>query len=252
MTTPTFASEPKVCPECGDVLETKIAEYKGVTFTYRCRCEYAERMRLYSEIEEEEKKQKIRRIFEGAKIPKRYAGLDIQDFDLSRPGAKDVVQKVLQYIEDINGNVKEGKGMVLWGGTGTGKTLLAVAILKAAMNRGYTGLFQSAPELMYHFNSVYSTAETEQNIIDALRSVDVLVLDDLDKGKWTEKVAERIYVIINARYGEVKPTLITTNLDPRALLELVGEAIFDRIRESSTFVALSGESFRKKKATGGK
>jgi len=252
MTTLTFVSGPNICPECGDVIETRIAEHRGIIFVYRCRCEYNERIKLYEEIEEEERRRKIQNIFEGAKIPRRYASLDIKDFDTSRPGAEDALKKVLQYIENIEENVKEGKGMVLWGGTGTGKTLLAVATLKAAMNRGYTGLFQNAPELMYHFNSTYSTAETERDIIDALRNVDVLVLDDLDKGKWTEKVSERIYVIINARYGGVKPTLITTNLDPRSLLELVGEPIFDRIRECSIFVGLSGESFRKKKATGGK
>ncbi len=81
--------------------------------------------------------------------------------------------------------------------------------------------------------------------MQALIGADLLILDDLEKGKWTDKVEERIYVIVNGRYRDMKP-LILTNLNPPELEHLVGRAIFDRLREMVTFVPVVTASFRKK------
>ena len=100
---------------------------------------------------------------------------------------------------------------------------------------------------MYRFNRTYiSREESEDEIMQALISADLLILDDLEKGKWTDKVEERMYVIVNGRYRDMKPLILTTNLNPPELENLVGRAIFDRLREMVTFVPLVTTSFRKK------
>ncbi|MGQ9473146.1 MAG: hypothetical protein ACUVRN_03755, partial [Candidatus Caldatribacteriaceae bacterium] len=58
-------------------------------------------------------------------------------------------------------------------------------------------------------------------------------------------VEERMYVIINGRYREMRPTVITTNLHPRDFEKLVGKAIFNRLEETMEFVAVLSPSFRR-------
>lgn len=232
------------CPECGEELVPRIDTYQGITFSYLCRCEFERRMAEFARREKEEHEKRIRMLFNDAKIGKRYMDCDLSNFK-ERDGVKEALQVVRRYVEELDQHIREGLGLVFLGPSGTGKTHLAVAVLKAALNRGYSGLFQNAPELMYRFNATYVLHdETERDLFNALRDVDVLVIDDLGKGKWTEKVEERVYAIVNARYSELKPIIITTNLDKNGLRKFVGDAVMDRIAEACIFTELSGKSYR--------
>jgi DNA replication protein DnaC len=73
---------------------------------------------------------------------------------------------------------------------------------------------------------------------------DLTVIDDLGKGKWSEKVEERFYVILDGRYRELRPTVITTNLKLSDLEGYVGNAVFDRLKEMTVFVLNSAKSYR--------
>lgn len=247
----TTSASGQRCEVCGEEKRLRVATYNGVLFSYSCRCEYEERMQVFSSRENEEQKLLVAKLFREARIPKRYEGCSLESFEVT-DGNRVAYRAVSEYVKNLGENVKNGQGLVLYGPAGTGKTHLAVAILRRATGLGYSALFQNAPELMYRFNATYTTGDTEEELIRVLRNVHVLVLDDLGKGKWTEKVEERIYVVINARYSEMHPTIVTTNLEPAKLLEFVGQAVFDRLREVSTFVGVGGESYRKKVVTRGK
>jgi DNA replication protein DnaC len=76
-----------------------------------------------------------------------------------------------------------------------------------------------------------STDIDEGSILDEAIETQLLVLDDLGAEKASEYVLDRLYLIINGRYENDLPTLITTNLGLEQLRQQVGPRIVSRISE---------------------
>ncbi len=109
--------------------------------------------------------------------------------------------------------------LVLRGPYGCGKTHLAAAIANAAVERGIATLFWAVPDLLDELRSGYRSGEFDERF-RLTREVDLLVLDDLGTQAGTEWAREKLFQLLNYRYLNALPTVITTNLtvedlDPR-------------------------------------
>ena len=118
---------------------------------------------------------------------------------------------------------------------GTGKSHLAVAILYKANRRG---LFVNVPMLLKRLRDYYrGEGLKEYALTGELFEIPVLVLDDLGAERMTGWVEETLYLIINERYMQRRPTIITTNksvregdpANPDLLMDWIGERAFDRV-----------------------
>jgi DNA replication protein DnaC len=143
------------------------------------------------------------------------------------------------------------KGWLLITGTyGCGKTHLAAAITVALVQDGMAVLFQTVPDLLDHLRATYgpnSTIGYDQLFRD-VRDAPCLVLDDLGAQNTTPWALEKLFQILNHRYNNRLPTVITTNtpleeLDPRLRSRLTDEALVRR-------VAITAPDFRGSGATG--
>ena len=79
----------------------------------------------------------------------------------------------------------------------------------------------------------------------ALQAADVLILDDLGVENPTAWVAERMYVIINARYNGQKPVIVTSNFTLDGLIsrfadEITGTRIVSRLKQMCKLAEISG------------
>ncbi len=153
-----------------------------------------------------------------ARIPRRYEHCELTNYDTDFPGAHPSLAEAHFVASNFakKCDPRGDKGLLIIGTIGTGKTHLAVGILKELiLTRGIPCLFYDYRELLKEIqNSYNSTVQTTE--LDVLRPVfetDVLVLDELGAVKPTEWVWDTVSLILNTRYNNNRTTIITTNFD---------------------------------------
>ncbi len=162
------------------------------------------------------------RVVERARIPKRYEHCDFDSFvtDLTdgrsyTPESVRSLKQVKLQAEGFCRNYPGGTeaGLLLMGPSGVGKTHLAVAALKELLRRGHGGLFCDYRELLKEIQASYNpeSQATEMGVLEPVRAVEILVLDDLGAGKPSAWVLDIIGLVLNARYNERRVTILTTN-----------------------------------------
>jgi DNA replication protein DnaC len=161
------------------------------------------------------------KVMERARVPKRYEHCDFESYvpDLAdgRTWTAQHEQSLKQAKLLTQGFVRDypatEKGLLLVGRSGVGKTHLAVAALKELIRRGHAGLFCDYRELLKEIQASYNPASesTEMGVLEPIRTVEILVLDDLGATKPSAWVLETIGLVLNARYNEKRVTILTTN-----------------------------------------
>ncbi|EJW98257.1 phage DNA replication protein [gut metagenome] len=137
------------------------------------------------------------------------------------------------------------KGIMMFGSVGTGKTHASNCIANYLMNHNKTVLVMN---LGLYINKLQREwAEAEKDVLDYIRSCDLLVIDDFGVEKVSEFIKDKTFALIDARYRTGKPVIITTNLNIEDIKEKFGARISDRITEMCFQLAVIGESKRAKK-----
>ena len=184
-------------------------------------------------------------------IPPRYRGVS---FD--RPPVSDMVRdlqtkaavsEVRAFVDDLDRRLAEGRGLWIFGDTGTGKTTLAMLISKAALESGKSVAIYSLPKLLARIRRTYDSEPGSDNYLsffDKLTSVDLLHIDDLGAEKRSDWVLEQLYALINERYETERSVVITTNLSHQELEEQIGSRTVSRLTEICDEVPVFGDDRR--------
>ena len=104
--------------------------------------------------------------------------------------------------------------LVLVGQVGAGKTHLAAAIKNYRDEHGEPTLFMTVPDLLDYLRATYAPSSdvTYDRGFDAVRNAPVLILDDYGAHSSTPWAEEKLFQLLNYRFNDRLPTVITTNL----------------------------------------
>jgi DNA replication protein DnaC len=120
--------------------------------------------------------------------------------------------------------------LMLSGEYGCGKTHLAAAVANEVVKRGIPTLFLTVPDLLDWLRFSYDSTETSfEERFDEIRNIKLLVLDDLGTQNATPWAQEKLFQIINHRYVNKLPTVVTTNVD----LQSIDGRISSRLKDDT-------------------
>jgi len=181
----------------------------------------------------------VAQLFHRAMIPAAFSEWDFQTFPVDRlkQPACDAAQSYAQEVRREN--------LLLVGATGTGKTGLAVCILKARLAQGVPSLFVSVPDLLDKIRATFSGHGDYTQLMETVKTIDLLVLDDLGAHYATRWAGEKLFQILAYRHDWLLPTVITSDRPLSELETTVGRRTLARIVEHGQVVQVGGRDLRR-------
>lgn len=200
------------------------------------------------------------------KIPKRFRDKTFDNYNIKK-GNEGAFKKVKNYAAEFKEHSKNGTWLVLAGGYGLGKTHLALATgkeslkyfakKKAEKSRSTTSSLQkvkfiSSSEMIQSIRDSYDSDQLdEMQLMNGYKKAPLLIIDDLGTEKASEWQQEKIYIILNYRYNELLPTIITTNLTGPELKDHISPRVVERMIEAADrgkyMLSFKGKSYRRSK-----
>lgn len=226
------------CHKCNTPKQCRIT-ILGVERTPHCLCKCETERR---DREEEERKQIAfrQRVKENRRVAFPESEMAKWTFENADGSNEKIMNAMKKYVDNFEDFRKQGKGLLLFGTVGTGKTFAAACVANALIDKGY-------PVLMTNFariaNTVGGMFEGKQEYYDSLNRYPLLVLDDLSAERKTEYMQEIVFNVIDSRYRAGLPTIITTNLTNEEIKhpsELAYQRTFSRLLEMCLPVKVEG------------
>ena len=145
---------------------------------------------------------------------------------------------VLDFADSMAGS------LVLFGSFGTGKSHLLAALCNEMRARDHASRFTTAPKLFGAIQACINENTSYTSIIMRAINTPLLVIDDIDKAKWSEFREEIYFEILDSRATAGRPTAISTNqLD--LLPKYVGGACASRLSIGQVACEMVGDDYRK-------
>lgn len=211
------------------------------------------------EQEENERRQeelnRIQKLFSNSNITKRGIKRTFESFEVNKFNRK-AYEIAKKYAEDWEKFKEEGTGLIFIGKYGTGKTHLAFSIANQLLNKGVPVVFETLINLMEKLKFGYEREGDfgYYEIIKLYCECELLIIDDLGKEKLSEWVLEKLFQIINTRYENMLPIIITTNYSEKEIIKrlsykndgIAAESLVSRLNEVCLEVDMNFEDYRKR------
>lgn len=184
-------------------------------------------------------------------IPKSFRSNTLKDFDVKGKSELKKVKGLVQaYIEDLDSNFENNKGLFLYGSNGVGKTMLSSIILKEAYRHRYTSRRSTFVEYVDKYTKVWNakSAEEKATLEDELytyyKAVEFLVLEEVGKEIDSKVSAPILEDLLRYREDNGLVTIVCTNLNIPLMTERYGESCISLLKGNTTPVMIECEDKR--------
>lgn len=241
------------CKRC-HTAKQELRELDGreLRFNKKCDCEYAKEQAEEKAIQEKKKNENIARLrYEAFPVcknsPDNADNMRSWTFTNDKGYQPIIRYRAEKFIENFDAFYKKGKGLLFYGGVGTGKSYMAACIANALVER-------EIPVLMTDFATISATVSgiyDKQGYYESLNKYPLLILDDLASERGSSYMHEIVYKVINSRCDAGLPMIITKNLTENELfypdpdkISLHDQRIFSRITSKCVSIQVTGPDLR--------
>ena len=171
---------------------------------------------------EQQKRKRIRNIINTI-YKQNYIGRKLQEMNLENfyfdSSNKYVLDVVNDYINK-NKDTMKSDSLIIMGKSDVGKTHLAAAIANKLIENDKIVLMERLTNLLDRIRETYeNNTKSENELIEIYSNADMLIIDDLGTEKISNWALEKLYTIIQNRYENGLPIIITTRFNKQGLIE---------------------------------
>lgn len=241
---------PATCEQHGEYTANTLGD-GGMTGCPTC----AKARQVAAEAEERAEQQRLavaarlERLLGQALIPARFASKTFANYRVACDRQRVALGACESYAARFEEHAAAGRCLLLLGHVGNGKTHLAAAVASVVVqqhrrNVMYTTVARVCQQVKASYGK--DAAQSEREALDLFRTPDLLILDEVGASYGTDFERMVMFEVVNARYEDVKPTIVISNLAAADLVGALGDRTADRLREGGGIVVkFDWESDRK-------
>jgi len=195
----------------------------------------------------EQDKAKHKAMLDAAAIPQRFIGRDFENFSAQTDGQRRALTVSRDFAESFPEHRRKGSGLIFAGLPGTGKSHLAAAILQVAMLGGKNAVaYTTCLDMIRSVRDTWrrDSVRSETQVLNHLQGLDLLAIDEVGVQYGTDGEQTILFDVLDRRYREMKPTILLTNQDSDGFKGFIGERTYDRLKETTRWVAFDWPSHR--------
>ena len=226
------------CPKCADAL----GELRKIAMEEQRKRE-----------QEDRAKAALTRNLRHSGLVGRFKSATFETFESKTKQQADIAAACLEFVEQLDPH--GGNSLWVIGAPGTGKTHLGSAMVNYMIrSRGMGACIHGVHEIMAMLRARWGVRSgsvwdddaiaTTDDMLEHLGRVPLLVLDEIGVTKGTDDELKNLYTIIDDRYRNERPTVLLSNLTPPEMKSVIGDRIYDRLRENHKFLVCKWESHR--------
>lgn len=209
-----------------------------------CNCE----RNLYLEHENKRKEKEQKQYIED------FKNENIKSFKNMRfDNASYTLDKFKMYCEKFDTMKKNNVGLMIYGGTGIGKTYIAGCIANELIEKGYKVFMANILDILEYVQDNFDKSGKKEWFMNKLKEFDLIIIDDFGMETTSDFELKNISKVINTRYEHGLPILITTNIDREEMqdssnLKIQQRRIYSRIAEMTYPIKINNDDIRLKKS----
>lgn len=183
-------------------------------------------------------------------VPRRFCGKTLKDFStFNLPSLRKVKSFVQTYLDELDDNLIENRGICFIGSNGVGKSFLSCIILQEVYRHRYSCRRVTFGAYISAYTESWGASKSERDALetdlhDKYKGVEFLVLEEIGK-EIDSKIAKPILEdLLRYREEHGLVTIICSNLTPATLKELYGASVCSLINGNMTVISIDEEDRR--------
>jgi DNA replication protein DnaC len=183
-----------------------------------------------------------------AAIGKRYSGCTLANYDCTTDEQSDVVTRISEYADALDGGKAPVSSIVLYGPVGTGKDHLLSALMLTAARNGHSVHWTNGMDLYSRYRDSIDSERTEKQVASEFTTPDVLCISDPIPpwGELTTGQVAFMFRVLDRRYRDMKPTWCSMNAaSSEDAADRMSSQLIDRLKDGAICLHCNWPSHRK-------